>query len=312
MKTQINNYGYCCINMDLSDIGIKTNRGMIKKTFLQKGKEYAGELFLYNIRDLIEILKWNHINGIKVYRMSSAICPWMSEYEISELPNYNKIKVMLASAGKLIKETGQRVSFHPGAFTIICSPNDSINEKGVKDLEQHGEIMDLMGLPKTQMSAINIHIGGTYGNKDETLARFCSNFEKLSDSVKSRLVVENDDKGSMYSVKDLYEGIYKKIGVPITFDFHHHRFCDGGLTEEQALRLASLTWEVTQLTHYSSCKKTHENKTVKAQAHADYIYEKINNYGLSFDVEIESKAKERAVLKYISTQHLLLDSYLPI
>jgi UV DNA damage endonuclease len=116
----------------------------------------------------------------------------------------------------------------------------------------------------------------------------------------------------MYSVKDLYEGIYKKIGVPITFDFHHHRFCNGGLSEEQALRLASLTWDVKQLTHYSSCKKTHEDKTVKAQAHADYIYEKINNYGLSFDIEIESKAKERAVLKYISTQHLLLDSYLPI
>lgn len=31
-------------------------------------------------------------------------------------------------------------------------------------------------------------------------------------------------------------------GVPITFDFHHHRFCKGGLTEEQAFKAAIATW----------------------------------------------------------------------
>ena len=31
-------------------------------------------------------------------------------------------------------------------------------------------------------------------------------------------------------------------GVPITFDFHHHRFCDGGLTEQQAFKAAIATW----------------------------------------------------------------------
>lgn len=31
-------------------------------------------------------------------------------------------------------------------------------------------------------------------------------------------------------------------GVSVTFDFHHHRFCDGGLTEEQAFKAAIATW----------------------------------------------------------------------
>ena len=31
-------------------------------------------------------------------------------------------------------------------------------------------------------------------------------------------------------------------GVPVTFDFHHHRFCRGGLTEEQAFKTAIATW----------------------------------------------------------------------
>ena len=51
--------------------------------------------------------------------------------------------------------------------------------------------------------------------------RFCKNFENLSPSVQGRLTVENDDKESMYSVKDLMY-IHERIGIPIVFDYHHH------------------------------------------------------------------------------------------
>lgn len=242
MENNTVNIGYCCINMDLAETGVVVGRSMIKSTFAKKGIKYAGELFEKNIRDMTHVLRWNAQHGIKVYRMSSSMCPWLSEYELTDLPNYRKISILLAGAGKLAKETGQRLSFHPGPFTIICSPSSLTNEKGAKELRQHAEIMDLMFLPHSPMSAINIHVGGAYGDKEATLKRFCENFVNLPDSVKSRLVLENDDKGSMYSVKDLYEGIYKSVGVPITFDYHHHRFCDGGLTEEEALRLAAETW----------------------------------------------------------------------
>ena len=56
------NLGYACINMTLSEQKpkITTNRSMVKKTFQQKGLEYAGELGLQNARDLFHILKrWN-------------------------------------------------------------------------------------------------------------------------------------------------------------------------------------------------------------------------------------------------------------
>ena len=57
--------------------------------------------------------------------------------------------------------------------------------------------------------------------------------------------------------------------------------------------------EIKQLCHYSSCKQIHEDATVMARAHADYIYEFIDDYGLSLDIELEAKAKERAVQKYV-------------
>jgi UV DNA damage endonuclease len=304
--------GYCCINLSLADQKITANRGMVKKTFLQKGPTYAGELAYLNLCDLLTIVKWNVTNDILVYRMSSDIFPWMSEYEITELKNFELIQSKLIEIGNFAKSTGIRLSMHPGQFDVLCSPTQSVVEKTIIDLDKHSQIMDLMGLPSNPDFPINIHLGGTYGDKESAASRFCENFHRLQPSTKSRLVIENDDKASQYSVKDLYELVYLKIGTPITFDFHHHRFCDGGLDEETALRLASTTWKShRQLTHYSSSKRTFEDSSVIARSHANYVYEKINSYGHSFDIEIEAKAKDLAVLKYRENNETLLEQYLP-
>tara|TARA_B110000977_G_scaffold186989_1_gene253584 strand:- start:868 stop:1263 length:396 start_codon:yes stop_codon:yes gene_type:complete len=118
----------------------------------------------------------------------------------------------------------------------------------------------------------------------------------------------------MYSVQDLYDGIFSKVKVPITFDFHHHRFQPGGLSEQEAFELAMTTWHyhnVKPLFHYSSCRRTFEDPGCKAQAHADFIYEQINDYGHAVDIEVEAKAKEVAVLKYKDDGNSLLENYLP-
>jgi UV DNA damage endonuclease len=158
-----------------------------------------------------------------------------------------------------------------------------------------------MGLPRSPYAKINIHLGGAYGDKEGSMKRFCESFKRLPDSVKTRLTVENDDKASMYSVKDLYEGVHKKIGIPIVFDYHHHRFCDGGLTEQEALELAMSTWpeDVKPVVHYSESRQIEqEDPKLKPQAHSDYVYDKIDTYGNMVDIMIEAKAKERALIKY--------------
>jgi len=295
------NLGYACINMQLGEQGISCNRGMIKRTFESKGVPYASELVIENLKDLSRIINWNAENGFKVYRMSSCLFPWMSEYEISRMPRFDEILHLLQTAGSMALFEGQRLSFHPGQFNVLGSPSAENIRKTALDLNQHSEIMDLMGLPATTEYPINIHMGGAYGDKKSAMTRFCENFKKhLSDTTQRRLVIENDDKASMFSVSDLYEGIFQEIGIPITFDYHHHRFCTGGLSEEEAVTLASRTWPegIRQLTHYSSCRKTFEDPLGKAQAHADYVYEVIKDYGLELDIEVESKTKERAVIKY--------------
>ena len=120
-------------------------------------------------------------------------------------------------------------------------------------------------------------------------------------SVKSRLTVENDDKESMYSVKDLMY-IHEKIGIPIVFDYHHHRFNNGGLTEKEALELAISTWgDITPVVHYSESKALHEsNDKIKPQAHSDYISDYIDTYGNNVDIMLEVKAKELCLIEYRS------------
>lgn len=293
------NLGYACINMTLGKQGITTNRSMIKRTFKEKGIPYASELSIQNVRDLIEIIKWNEQNDIKLFRMSSDIFPWASEYSLSELPHYHRIKNLLNGAGHLINKYGHRITAHPGPFNVLVSPNENVVHNTITDLSIHGEVFDLMGLSRTPYNKLNIHCNGVYGDKQSAMDRFCKNFKRLPESVQTRLTVENDDKASMYSVKDLMY-IHERIGIPIVFDYHHHKFNTGGLTEEEALKLAVSTWgDIKPVVHYSESKSLHENNdSIKPQAHSDYISEAINTYGLDVDVMIEAKAKELTLLEY--------------
>ena len=299
--------GYACINMQLSypPKGIQrrtTGRSMIKRTFQEKGLDYASEISLKNARDLHHIMAWNVLNGYKFFRIGSDLFPWASEYKISELKDIEQIKQWLHSAGVMAKTHGIRLTSHPGPFNVLVSPHQHVVEKCVVDLSIHGELFDMIGLSRTPYNKINIHLGGAYGDKESAMDRFCKNFELLPESVSSRLTVENDDKESMYSVKDLYYGIYNRIGVPIVFDYHHHRFCDGGLSEQDALELAISTWPegITPATHYSESRSIEkEDDKIRPQAHSDYVYDKIETYGNDIDIMVEAKKKELAVARYL-------------
>ena len=300
-----NNLGYACINMTLRKDDVTTNRKCIKRTFEAKGLPHVSSLVLQNVTDLVKIIQWNHDNDIKAFRMSSNIVPWYSEFEIEDLPDSFQIIDKLQEAGHLATEYGQRLSFHPGQFCVLASPTPDIVDKAIVELNNHAKLMDYMGLSKTPYNKINIHVGGAYGDKAAALERFCNNFKRLQPSAKARLTVENDDKGNMYSVKDLYYGVYGIIGIPIVFDYHHHQFCTGELSEREALELALKTWpdNIKPMTHYSEGRDIEYamrgiDEKVIPQAHSDYIYNEIQTYGHSFDIMVESKAKELTLQKY--------------
>ena len=296
------NLGYACINTALSANKIMTNRTMRRKTFDAKGIDYVSDLALLNVKDLKTIVQWNNEMKIKLFRLSSQIFAWSDEYKLSDLKDYDEICSMMLEIGKIATNANQRLTMHPGPYNCLASPNQKVVEKTIRELNCHSEQFNMLGFKPSNYNKINIHVGGAYGDKKGTLERFCKNFELLNDDTKKRLVIENDDSPNEYSVKDLFDGIYQTIGIPITFDYFHHKFNTGGLTEEEALKMAAITWPegIAQCCHYSESRRKEKlDESIRPQAHSDIIYEKIQTYGLEPDIVIEAKLKEQAIFKRI-------------
>lgn len=324
-------FGYCCINMQLSAQGIRTGRTMIDRKFKQGGLQLASDIALANARDLLTILQWNEAHDIRLFRIGSEIFPRWNHYELADLPAIDEITYHLRVAGDYARAHGHRLTSHPGPFHILGSPDPVVVENSIVGLERHSEMFDLMGYAPSFDNLINIHIGATYGDKTSTIARWIQTWHRLSDSLKARLVLENDDKASMYSVRDLYENVHSAIAIPITFDYWHHTFNTGDLSEREAFFMARSTWEkhgVTQCTHYSESRRREaqrliegicdkhsiawddlpnwptfskmykEFSKIREQAHADFILQLPKTYGVAdLDIEVEAKAKEQAILQ---------------
>lgn len=273
---------------------------MRKATFEAKGIKYASELALANAKDLLEILMWNADNGVKVFRMGSGIFPWGTEYNSTSLPDFFEIASTLRLCGNFAKQTGQRITAHPDHFVKLGSTNPKAVENSIKDLELHSEVFDLMGLDATPYNAINIHVGMNFS--EETAQRWIDNFRKLSPNLQARMVVENDDKENSFSIVQLFTYLHAELGIPLTFDYFHHQFHPDGLTTQEAAELAAGTWPegITPLFHYSESKNINENVQGNPRAHADYVFSRIDDFGLTLDVDLEAKAKELALFKYRS------------
>ncbi len=157
-----------------------------------------------------------------------------------------------------------RLSFHPDQFVVLSSPHTKVVANSIQELEYQAQLAEAVGA-----DVINIHGGGVYGDKSAALRRFCQVFPNLSESVRSRLTLENDDIS--YTVQDLLP-VCEQLSIPLVYDVHHHRCNPDGLSVEESTRLASKTWERAgreQYCHISSPKAGWGSGNPKP--HADYI-----------------------------------------
>ena len=291
--------GYACINMELQETrGIQCSRSMIRRTFDQKGINYASQLALQNCRDLIEVVKWNNTNGVKVFRVTSCLFPWASEYNIDDLPDIEGIASALAEVGVVAAAGGQRLSLHPGPFNILASDTERVVQNCITDLKIHQKMMDMMLQPENRWAKINIHVGAAKGDRNKALDTWCRNFERLPEGVQKRLTVENDDKANLYSIKHLYDGVFKRTGVAIVADQHHHECGPKDLPWEEALPLAASTWGDVRPTCHLSNSRQLEDPSENKNTHSDWYYTPFIDCGLEVDVVLEAKMKERALSKY--------------
>lgn len=281
--------GYPVVSYTLEKKGITPYRSLEAPI----GRE---ETYLQNLQDLKSLLEWNESLGIKFYRVSNHFAP----LDIEKIAENSEISVLMKEIGDFCKKNGHRLSFHCSHYAVLCSPKDFVRRMSKKEIEAESKFFDLLGFEPSHWNKINIHIGGAYGNREETVQKWMKEWEKLSDSAKARLVVENDDKASLYSVKFLYEAVHKEIGIPITFDSFHHNFCNNGETKAEAAAMAASTWKTAEpCFHFASSRTLNEVSSIPT-AHADWIYEDISDWGTEAWTMIESAGRDLALLTYLS------------
>lgn len=300
------NMGYCCINTELRNLGIFCSRTCRLDTLKSNGIEYVYELAWKNINDLPAIFRWNYKNNIFLYRMSSEMFPFASHPDYYLIYDLEQFRSRLEEIGKIAKHYNQTLTFHPGQYNQLTSHRESVVEKSVIDIDLHAKILDMMNCGRD--SVIVIHGGSKNGGKELALSRFKTNFYKLSESSRSRLVLENCEMS--YSIQDLFE-ISKLLNICVVLDYHHHNINPGTIKNED--ELINITndilriWkirDITPLFHLSESRrgvKPSDSITAR-RGHSDYV----ENLPLALirtlektkiNLDIEAKMKEQAVLK---------------
>lgn len=280
-----------------------------KPADIERGMKYVQELGLANARDIVKMLRWNDKYGIKFMRLSSEMFPFASHpehgYKLAPFASET-----LAEAGKVAAELGHRLTTHPGQFTQIGSPRKEVVEAAIRDLEYHDELLSLLKLPEqTNRDAVMIlHMGGVYGDKSATLDRFRENYKRLSQGVKNRLVLENDDVA--WSVHDLLP-ICEELNIPMVLDFHHHNIIfDDSIREGtqdilQFFDRIRKTWTrkgIKQKMHYS--EQTAPAVTPRDRRKHSPRVKTLPPCGTDMDLMIEAKDKEQAVFELMRTFRL--------
>ncbi len=295
--------GLCCMNITLREQkpSIYASRRINQKTIRDKGIDECKRRVLENLEDTIKMIEWNEQNGIKVMRLSSDIFPHKANPDVEDY-TFEFAKEHLKRAGDLAKKYNQRITMHPGQYNVVGTPNDSVFQKTILDLDYQAELLDLMGMGKN--SVMVVHGGGLYGDKTATKKRWCENYKKLPQRIRNRLVLENCEK--CFNIEDCLE-ISEIINIPVVFDTHHYE-CYNLMHPDEKFRDPSYyvpkildSWRrrgIKPKFHVSeqgSGRCGHHSDYIEVIP--DYLLEIPDKYNQDIDIMIEAKKKELAIYK---------------
>ena len=254
-------------------------------------------------------------NGLRMVRLSSDILPvytepsWRYFWQLPDVQRY--AERAFSEVGRLARDRGVRLSFHPGQFTVLASDSPEIVERSLEEFEYHATMAAWMGFAQRfQDFKINVHIAGRAGT-----AGIRSAYTKLSPEARNTITIENEEISygldACISISDI---------VPIVLDIHHHWVREGEYLDpnsDSVTRVVDSWRGARPVMHYSisreNCLVGHPSdrlpdlkalmesgyKRQNLRAHSDaYWNYAANNWALSFldrfDIMCESKSKNLA------------------
>ncbi|EJU05968.1 UV-endonuclease UvdE [Dacryopinax primogenitus] len=287
--------GYACLNTVLRAGGqgvepVFCSRTCRLETLRQKGVEFVKELALKNVEDLEKMIQWNEENKIQFMRVSSDMFPFASHAQHGYSLDF--ADSALQRAGELANQYGQRLTMHPGQFTQLGSPKPGVVEASVRELEYQCEVLDR--LRQGRDGVMIIHMGGVYGDKEGTIERFKSNYRKLGERVRQRLVLENDEL--CYNLEELLP-VSEELGCPLVLDWHHDWIYPSSQTPVELLPRINAVWQQKSIKpkQHLSDPRPGAVTAIEKRAHADRCERIPEGVPIDMDLMIEAKDKEQAV-----------------
>ena len=232
--------------------------------------------------------------GIGAFRINSQILPLAthptSGYRLPDLDADGSITAAFCQAGRLAAERDIRLSFHPDQFVVLNSERHDVVMASLREMHAQAELATLIGA-----DVLTLHAGSSAGGLPASLARLERGIEQLGAPARERLAIENDDR--RFAPASLLP-LCERLGVPLVYDVHHHRCNPDGLDVTTVTDLAVATWRGRE-PHFHISSPRAGWGSGDTRPHADYV---IRNdfpdawYSRRMTVDVEAKAKERAVL----------------
>ena len=272
------------------------NKIAIPEKRLEKLKLVAAS----NLKDLETIIKYNIENNIHFYRITSALIPLVTHPEVGYWGHREFLKKDFEYVGKLINNSNMRVDTLPDEFNVINSINPNVVENTKINLMCQAEWFEDF---KYDLGKMVIHVGGATNGKEAGIERFINNFRIFPEEVKSKIIIENDDK--TYTAQETLN-LCNELHLPMVLDIHHHNCNNSDDDIYKLIPKIFQTWKNEKLPpklHFSS-PKTGE----KDRKHADFInpndfvnfLENIKTFNTDIDIMLECKEKDLALFKLVS------------
>ena len=282
--------GYPCINRT---IGCTSGRTFRLKNY---SEERMAATVGNNLRCLAAMLRYNAANDILFFRITSDLIPFAS-HPVCDFDWPGLFEGEFREIGDFINGRGMRISMHPDQFVVLNSRDEGVRERSVAELIYHVQVLEALGLDRS--AKIQIHIGGVYGDREKSLKRFVSRYGELDRALLDRLVIENDDVS--YTVGDCLR-VHSETGIPVLFDYFHHRLNCSGEGTGEALADIGRTWrphDGIPMVDYSSGTGDGSRRHAASIDPDDFNRFLKETEKMDFDVMLEIKDKEASALKAV-------------
>lgn len=268
-----------------------------KITLPDKKLEKLKTVAASNLKDLETIIRYNIENDIHFYRITSALIPLVTHPEVGYWGHREFLKKDFEYVGKLIQNSKMRVDTHPDEFNVINSINPKVVENTKINLLRQAEWFEDF---KYDLGKMVIHVGGATNGKKAGLERFITNFSTFPAEVKSKIIIENDDK--TYTAQETLN-LCNELNLPMVLDVHHHNCNNNGENIYELIPKIFLTWKNEKLPpklHFSSPRNGQKDRK-----HSDFIdpkdfvafLENIKSFNTDIDIMLECKEKDLALFK---------------